>query len=412
MDNGLGVKLLLFVISPFISFLYSLKNPASRSSYIIYFLFGVIFCWHMDSRNPGHYDDYIGIMERFINDSAYSFSELCEIFIKSITLADDAPKDFFEVFLTSVTKWISDNYHLFFAFASIFYLTFMLSSLKIITNDKKFRAGLWGLVIMGLFVLPRDIVTVQNPRYTCGLWFNVMNTLNFYLIDTRKRWLFAILVVFSPLFHSGMWPYVFFFFFCMVMSKIIKAERIYALLFYISIPFSFLSYDVLSQFNFQALGLPSYIQASLDTYFSDESYARFIENAGRAGFWWVRAIFDWLTIAAYSLIPVYLMKYCDEIKDDKRMTHFFNHFLLFAAIVNFVQAIPEFGNRYYHFFRIFVIFMWFKIVFPRHNNLLKFVIFAVSFITINRYFLGGAVSVCVPPGIWWKPLPWLIFDGL
>lgn len=412
-DKGLFVKLILFFFSPFLSFLYSLINPASRSSYVIYFLFGVVFCWHMDSRNPEHYDDFIGIMERFIEAPSYTSSEVWHMFLKSITFASDAPKDYFEVFLTSFTKWISNNYHLFFAFASIFYLTFMLSSLKKITDDNKFISGFWGLLIMALFVMPRDLVTVQNPRYTCGLWYNVMCTLNFYLLYSKKRWLFAFMIVLSPLFHSAMWPYVFIFFFCMIVSQVIKADKFYIFLFYISIPFSFLSYEILSQFDFQAFSLPSSIQKSIDTYFSDEAYARFIKNEGRSGFWWIRAVFDWLTIIAYSLIPYYMVKYRDEVFNDRRMMHFFNHFLLFSAIVNFLQSIPELGNRYYHFFKIFSIFMWLRFVFPRHKNILLFILFSVSFVTMHRYFLdGGAVSVCVPSGIWWKPLLWLIIDGL
>lgn len=410
-DDELGHKLLLFVLFPFLAFLYSLKRPSSKSSYVIFFLFGLIFCWHMDSRLPGHYDDFVGIMLRFQDAYCYSFSEILEMLGKSLTLSEDAPKDFFEPFLTSLTKSISDNYHLFFALASMFYLTFMLRSLKHITNDAKFTNNFWGLLILALFVLPRDLITVQNPRFTIGFWYNVMCTLSYFYSNKHNRWLFVVGIVLSPLFHSAMWAYVILFVLSTFVVALLKIERIYMIIFYISIPFSFLSYEILSQFNFQALQLPSALQHSIDIYLSDESHDRFVANEGKAGFWWIQAIFDWMTILAYSLIPVVVVKYKKELLSKEKTRYFLNYFILFSSFVNFVQAVPVLGARYYYFFRVFAIFAWFKIVFPRKNNYLLFVLFACSFSLFYRYLYKGAVSVCVPPGIWYKPLPLLIADG-
>ena len=60
------IKLVLFVICPFAAFLGSLLRPTSKSSFVIYFLFGIIFCWHMDPKGLVAYDDYIGIRDLFL----------------------------------------------------------------------------------------------------------------------------------------------------------------------------------------------------------------------------------------------------------------------------------------------------------------------------------------------------------
>lgn len=67
----LVIKLVLFVICPFAAFLGSLLRPTSKSSFVIYFLFGILFCWHMDPAGLTEYDDYMGIRDEFL---AYKYS--------------------------------------------------------------------------------------------------------------------------------------------------------------------------------------------------------------------------------------------------------------------------------------------------------------------------------------------------
>lgn len=410
-NSDLVAKLLLFIFSPFLSFLCSLSRPGSKSSYIIYFLFGIVFAWHMDSRNPNHYDDFLGIVERF-KATNYSTQEMINCLINFFSFSEDAPKEIFEIVLIWFSKLIADNYHIYFALASIFYLLFMLKSMKFITSDKKFQGGFWGVLIMALFYLPRDIITIQNPRFVVGFWFNVMCTLIYFFDDKKTKYIYALLIVLSPIFHSGMWFYVGAFLFCVLFISLFKNDKFYIILFYLTIPFSFLSYEVLSQFDFSVLPLPSKLSQSINIYLSDETYSTYIKQSGKSGFWWVQAIFDWLTILSYSLIPLFVIRKrtsCIVLRQD---ISFFRYFLLFCSIVNFIQTIPVLGFRYYYFFRVFAIIVWFKYVFPRHNKYLLFILLACSFSLFMRYFYNGAVSVCVPPGIWWEPLPWLIFDGL
>lgn len=410
--HQLIIKLVIFVLSPFLAFLYSLKDAASRSSYIIYFLFGVIFCWHMTSRGVGHYDDFIGIMERFQRES-FSTEQILKQISAAVTFSSNAPKELFENILNWFTKQFSRNYHLYFAFASVLYLTFMLNSLKRITKDEKFQTCFWGLLILALFVLPRDIITVQNPRFTVGFWYNVYFTFNFFLTNNPiKKWVFAGMIILSPFFHSGMWLYVGLFFLCTIAATRLVTPRFCIVLFYISIPFSYLSYDLLSNFDFSVLPLPDVLSAWVKRSLSKESYNEHIANVGRAGFWWIQSFFDLLTTISYSIIPYYLWKQREKFNEDSKLELFFYYFLLLSAAINFIQSVPILGGRYYWFFRTFSIYFWFRMVYPLHNRFLLFVLFACSWHIFRRYLYGGAVSVCVPPEIWYASLPSLIIDCL
>ncbi len=409
LKDELPIKLLLFVVCPFLSFLYSLRRPKTRSSYIIFFLFGVIFAWHMDSRSSLIYDDFIEISDRFSRLS-YSDEEIFSMLIDFFSFSENADKELFEKILTWITKKIYDNYHLYFALASIVYLTFMLGSLKFITKNEKLEAGFWGLLVIALFVIPRDIITVQNPRFTCGLWFNIYCTLHYYNSSQNKiKW--GLLIVFSPFFHSGMWFYVFAFWICTLVSKYVKMSKLYIFTFYVSIPFSFLSFELLSSIDLNLLPIPQSMMKNIDFYMTDEMVQGRVLHKGGTGFAWIDTLFRSLMSISYSLIPYLLLKNKNNI-ESKAAIQFFNYFLLLSSLINFVQFVPVLGERYFWLFRILSIYFFLVIAYPRNKKYLLFVLFSCSWGIFRRYCYKGAVATCVPPEIWYDSLPMLILDGI
>lgn len=414
-DADWAIKFLFFIMCPFLSFIMALKDPRSRSSYAIFFLFGVIFCWNMSSRETERYDDFMGISERF-KGTELTTDELVNDFVKVITLDNDAPKEFYERALTWFTKLITNNYHLYFALAAVFYLTFMLGSLKQITSDKKFQVGFYGLLILALYVMPRDIITVQNPRFTTGFWLNVMCTQIFFLNragnKSTNNLLYAIPIFLSPLIHSGMWPYVGIFLMgCLVVYSNISI-RFLTIVYYVVMPISLVMYGVLSTINISSLPLPAVMSAWISRYMSEDFYNTFVVLEGSSGFWWISRIFDIAMKVAYALIPIILIRQYKKITSNIEDLRFFRFYLFFCAVVNLIQYIPVLGERYYWFVRVFSILLWFRIIYPKNNKYLLFLFFTCSDGLFRRYLYHGAVESCVPPGIWFEPLPLLIMDGL
>lgn len=401
----LWIKIILFIIYPFGAFLLSLKNAASKSSYLIYFLFGLIFCWHMNPINHTQTDDFYWIMERVIAND-YSTKEIWEQFVAFITFKEDAPKEVYENVLNWFSKLFSPNPHLFFTIAAIPYLYFMLKSLKKITTDRKFTQCWYCLIVLALFVLPRDIITVQNPRFTTGIWMAVFATISFFS-SGKYQWRYYLLILATPLIHSGFWFYVLAFTGGLF---VMRYQKLLIVLLYASVPFSYLSYDLLTSLNFSALPLPATLALWIERYLSEDSFNEFVANEGASGYFWVAQMFTTIRTTAYLIIPLYLWKYRKEIERRNDIKHLFKFFLYFYALVNFIQFVPVLGERFYWMVRIFGIYLWFKAIYPRHNTVLKILLLACSWEIFRRYLYTGALYKCVPLEIFYTTLPNLIAD--
>lgn len=402
--NNLIIKLIIFVLWPFGAFLLSLKNMASRSSYVIYFLFGILFCWNFNPRDAVYTDDLAYIMQRFINNNISTNDFFHEVKLY-FTFSPDSAKELYEIFLNWFTRLFSDNPHLFFAIAAIPFLFFMLKSMKNITDDIKFKQSIGCFVILLLFVLPRDIITVQNPRFATGLWLVVYATIMFFKNNT-KTWKYAVLILLSPLFHSAFWAYVIIFIFILLVINYYGFAKV---LFYVSIPFAFISTTLFSTLIYDFGSYFPFLEEWTKGYMSESSYNKFILNQGASGYYWVSNIFDVLKKITYLCIPLYIIKTKNSLIDYQNYRLFFNYYIIFFAIVNFLQSVPVLGERFYMIVRIISILLWFKIVYTSNKNIFQYLIlFACSWDIFLRYFYHGALYRCVPYDIFYQNLIYLV----
>lgn len=155
-------------------------------------------------------------------------------------------------------------------------------SVRKLVSDNKFPLyGLMPLIIILLFVIPRDIVTVQNPRYTTGVWLTMWGFLNYFDKSKSKSCLYFIPILIAPFIHSGFWPMIFIFILA-VFLPLSHNIRTIELLFYVSIPFSVLSYDLFSGISYSFL--PPVFARWVEKYLSEDSYASFVQMKGTSGF--------------------------------------------------------------------------------------------------------------------------------
>lgn len=101
----LVIKMVLFVLCPFAAFLGSLLRPTSKSSFVIYFLFGILFCWHMDPKGLVVYDDYIGIRDLFLKYK-YTMTDFYDKLWLYITF-EGKEKELYSVFLNAFTGGVN-----------------------------------------------------------------------------------------------------------------------------------------------------------------------------------------------------------------------------------------------------------------------------------------------------------------
>lgn len=400
----LVIKLVLFVICPFAAFLGSLLRPTSKSSFVIYFLFGILFCWHMDPAGLTEYDDYMGIRDEFLAYK-YSMADFLEKFVGYITL-QGKERDLYSVFLNAFTRIFSSNFHLYFAIASIPYLIFSLASVRKLTESEEFpRCGIYALLIILLFVIPRDIVTVQNPRYTTAVWISMWGFLN-YFDRSKSNWKwYAIPIILSVVLHTGLLPMVLVFLMAIIVPLPVKKIE---LIFFVSIPFSFFSYELFASINYSFL--PSFLSHWIQSYLSDEMYAKLILNKGRSGFFWITQLFSYISYVAYFLIPIMMMKYKEQILQNSEIGKLYPFYILLFSVTNFIRMLPTIGVRYFLTIQIMSVYMFFKVFYPMKKNYFWVLLFAWSFPIFLRWFYSGAGLHLVPKNIYFDNLFSLVND--
>lgn len=403
------IKYLMFILWPFGSWLYSLKSANTKSSIVIFFLFSCLVCWHFSPTGYNdRYDDFLGMCNAF-QHSHYSTSQMLKNVWYYITFSPRAPKELYQVVTSWFVKLFTDNYHFYFLTCGILYAIVQLGVVKRIVLDKKYKNYLLSFVILALIVFQRDIFTVQNPRFGTGFWICVLFTIKYY--TEGHKWYNVIPILLTPLIHSAMWVYVIFFMCGLFASRNIKVLQVIALC---SIPFAFFDANLLT--NFDVTILPKSLQRWVTNYTSDEFYKVYVLDVGRSGFWWITAMFEFLTKAMFIYITWLLIKNRKHVMANPEGKQLYGYYIFLFAAVNMIQFVPVLGTRYTWFMRLFCLYVWYKGLYGRGNS--KWIVYGLAAVywweCFRRYgyILGGALSVTTPIDLFFMPLPYLMGKGL
>lgn len=400
--------LLLFFIWPFGAWLYSLYNANKKSSYVIFFMFSLLLCWHMTPTGySDFYDDFIGILERF-NTKSFTMLDIKTQIDAYFSMDEYAPKELYENIMIWFVKSFTDNYHFYFLLSAIPVAFCQLKSLKRITQDIRFQPHTFmAIAIMIMFIFPRDIITVQNPRFTTGFWICLLCSLN-YFCDEKKKIIKLLPILITPLIHSGMWLYVIIVAVALVIPKNYRLLEIVALC---SLPFVFIDAEIIKSIDLSLL-LPEFLYYWSLTYLDNTSNIMVAD--ARAGYWWVSAAFAFIVKIVYIYMFIMMVKNKDKVNGNVESKNFYPFFLILLIVINLIQCVPELGARYYWFVKIFTVFVWFKAFYPNYKNVIVCLIIANSWAFLLRYgyVAGGALSTNTPIDIFFTPLPYLISEGL
>lgn len=402
------VKLVLFLIWPLGSFLYCLGSSKTRSSYFIFFLFFLLICWHFSPTGYSErYDDFLGILERF-NDTNFTFAEIAQQFKDFFTFSAEAPKELYENVTIFLVKLFTDNYHFYFLLCAIPVAYCQLKVANRITSDSRYISNFWGIMVVFMLLFPRDIVTVQNPRFATGFWICIYFTIKF-LCDEKKL-LYLIPILMSPIFHSAMWGYVLIFVLTLLIPSKLRLLEIVALC---TIPCMFMTTYILDGIDVNLF--PTSISSWVERYMSEEKYATHILNVGKSGLWWISATFDIFLKVVYILMTLRIIRE-RAYSENEEANNIYKFYLILFSFVNIFQFVPVLGERYFWFTRVYCVFLWYKCfadnkVYKRDIYLL---ICACLWPILHRYgyIMGGALSVNTPIDLFFTPLPYLAGKGL
>lgn len=390
--------ILFFLIWPFGALLSTLKYMKGKHFLFIYGLFCILFCWNMDVTNPERYDD-LGNISLMFSYNNIDTADFLNILKKYFSGHQDATRELYLYFMIWFTRLFSDNPHTFFALCSIPYLFFQIKCFRIIIDNPKFHNGWIGFLFIFLFMLPRDIITVQNPRFTTALWLCIYVIMKYYC--SNGNWKTLLWLALTPIIHSSFWVFIGLFV-VGVFSK--HFQNVLMPLVYLSIPFSYMSTEIANGLDITSIiPLPDSLSSWASSYLERETTSK---EYGTSGMFWIPILFDFLRRTVCLMVPFLLWKRRRIINEKHKALLSF--YLFFYAFVNFMQPVPVLGDRYMWFVQILSIYMLFLAYGVQARKYLIIILIANSWYIFNRYLYKGAVKNCVPTIIFYTPAPYII----
>lgn len=147
-DTDKAIKVILFIISPFIAFLYSLRTIKTKSSYTVFFLFCVFFGLSFSvslGKSEENRADGASYREKFELYKYVSDSEFYKRFNEYLSFEEGAKDYYFDTVAFYVSR-VTDNYH----YANVHMITaivlILLSFLVVQTFDSPYYISIVSLM--------------------------------------------------------------------------------------------------------------------------------------------------------------------------------------------------------------------------------------------------------------------------
>ena len=334
----ISTKLILFLLSPFIALLYSLKNMDTKSSFAVFFGFAVCFGMAFSTES---YDRlsmtssgidagrYRLEFEQSSNMTTPQFLNTWNEFIDF----DEGSKDFYYIAIVYLVSRFTHNYHwLFMAFAIVFAF-FQLKSLKLLVQQKNWENGLF-FVLLALFFTWNQIFNINAMRFYTAAWVGVYSVMQIF--QNKRRGYFLLLLL-APFIHSSFWL----FFVVVVLAFLFKGlEWFWIVIFVISFFSSTFLADLLGM---TVDYLPEFLAKTVRGYteegrlFSETIYSG-------TGFWWVPMVFDY-AYKIFTNLLVVLFIFNRKLIKDNNTRNLYLFIIIFMTYINFAMPIPALGRR-------------------------------------------------------------------
>lgn len=357
-------KIILFLISPFVAALYSLKTLNRRSSYVVYFLFAIFFGMAF-TVSSGKTEDfrfdgaaYHEKFDRYLLYDEHHFYEQLNEFLSF----EKAKNDFyFDSIAYSVSRF-TENYHVLFLIFAVVFAFFSLKSFRFFTQNENYTHSLFSLILVFLFFWT-SIFNINGARFWTAAWVGIYAVFQIYINQNKRYYFLAFL---TPFFHASYW---FFIVLLLIIHFFKKFEKTWTSLFIISFFISGVGLAFLDTITDQ---MPDFVQNYIESYTSDEK----IESVKSwSGFGWVSKLSTLVISVYFNLLVYILIKNSTEIKQDKVSRNFYLFLITYVTLVNFFMAVPSLGNRYIQLAYPFLAFIWLdnRQVLQKYDRLIYFI---------------------------------------
>jgi hypothetical protein len=236
-----AAKAILFILNPILGVLYSFKRINTKSSYLVFFLFAIVFGLSFtvqSGKTVANQFDGASYREKFERYIAYG-EVLYFTRLKEYLEFEDGDKDFyFDTFAFFISK-LTHNYHALFFVLAIVFAYFALKSFRFLTAEPNFTSSLSCFILAYLFMI-NQIFNINGVRFWTAAWIGIYCVFQVFK-NGNKRYLW--LSILTPFVHGAFWIFVVLLVFGFFFKKL--NHRLWVFLFLISFLASNLSVELI-----------------------------------------------------------------------------------------------------------------------------------------------------------------------
>jgi hypothetical protein len=340
------ISILLFIIWPFVGFIYSLFFLKSKTSYLVFVLFFVLIGYSFTFQNT-HADSY-GYATNFIEICKYH-TNISTVFKQYI---NGDVTDIYTFIVTTLVSLVSSSPKVLFAFYGLFFGLFTYLSLRLLVKDRKGNLNIYFFLILLFFAFQNPYSNLNGVRFWTAIYVFFYSLVQ--ILSSNKKWVLGIILTcfihFSLIFPLTVVLIYFIF---------NEQKKIYWYLFLISV-FSFLfirfSLDI-SNLNF----FGGVFQDKLNSYASKEALNTYKEVTDSTSL--LFKVYYQSRIIYAIILLWFINKNFDKIKKTPYISKLYSMTLLLFTFSNFVFYMPSLV-RFTTLSFMFLLYLLYKI----YNN--------------------------------------------
>lgn len=376
--NNVGSKFIFFLLNPFLSAVYSLKNIrdgiSHRFLYLWFIMFGIGFCANVRAFDSFRY------VEKFYTESRYSFDEYIRIIQEYFCFESDI-KDIYTIsvnFLVGI--FTTTNYHwTYFIYALVFGVFYIKSVQILLRYNIGNKVVLYALLFMLCFSNP--IFNINGVRFWTAAWIGCYVLLNVVFVGKKKS---LALLLLLPLIHASMIIWIAITCCCLLFCRFRKVSIV---LFVVSSFVSAASFVGVLE-NYSDI-LPPFLQNLVYSYTQSSTALDRMNGHSEYG-----ALYADILNALpkyFHLLLGYLLVFNQKSVNRNNSGQLLTIYLLIAAVTNFLSGIPSVG-RFQYMTIPFLAILWAKnyCVLTKYNRLFYLVplLYAYNILYWCRYMSG------------------------
>lgn len=348
-SKELVARYILFVLWPFVSLIFAVKNFHIKRYRWIILLFFIFFALVFIPENAGDGSRHARL---FLKTAERPISELFDIINDVIQRNSGAYLDIYTPIVNYTLSRVSNWPNTAFAFHALVFGFFYLKSIEIVYDEFPLKRyyNLNSLVFFVFFVTLISIHRISFVRFYTAGWLFFYMSYQYFKTKERKYLLWSTL---SVLIHLSILPL---FGLLLLHSFLGNRTKIYTLI----LVFSFITPDFFNQIfeQLQTSRPEGLLEDKLNTY-ADKDFLRGRVNRLENLNWYAKYKFSAIIFSLFSVALIFVIKFWRGRQDDLQNA-LLSYVVLLLAFYNFITATVGASERYFLLVALYILVYLFR----------------------------------------------------